>query len=188
MMHAMGWQATFPAPLDAAPRALAGLRSRAASELLERGMRSAGLEPWTPRKGPFGNPLPEAGWYVSKSHCSDHVAAALARVPVGIDVEPIRLARVATWERVMDAAEARLLGPVDALAFTRLWTAKEAVLKAHEVGIAGLSKCRLVQVLSPSCLELRYQDRRHRVHQQFVAQHVVSLCAVGQETVSWPQP
>lgn len=88
-------------------------------------------------------PQPWNGWYWSVSHDDTWVLGALARAPLGVDLERVTLRRAALRAAVLDEEERALLGEVDALGFTRLWTAKEAVLKAAGVGLTRLSHCRL---------------------------------------------
>ncbi len=88
-------------------------------------------------------PQPWNGWHWSVSHDDTWVMGALARAPIGVDLERIQMRRAALREAVLNAREQALLGRVDALGFTRLWTGKEAVLKAAGVGLTRLSHCRL---------------------------------------------
>jgi 4'-phosphopantetheinyl transferase len=71
------------------------------------------------------------------SHCREAVVCAISSRPVGIDVESIReykdsLARYTMNEGEMDTIT-HAVNP--ALAFTRLWTMKEALLKLNGTGI-----------------------------------------------------
>ena len=175
----------FEAPGDMPTRDLAAAKSRAAASLLRQAMQQLQLTPWVPEKDSRGMPLPRDGWYVSKSHCEDCVAVAVARSPLGVDVEPIRLARVATWDRVVNAAEQGFLGQVDALSFTRLWTAKEAALKISGQGIAELSQCRVVAPIEPDCLQLRHGDLQRTALQHITKNHVISICCPGADGISW---
>lgn len=84
-----------------------------------------------------------AGRTFSLSHTDGHVAVAVARGAVGVDVESIRRPRLdaALAETAFGAAKAAALGPDPASqswrdAFFALWTAAEAVLKAEGVGLA----------------------------------------------------
>ncbi len=179
------WTAPHRVEPQRSTRLAAAARSQAGSALLEHAMRSTGLTPWVPERDPRGAPLAHDGWHVSKSHCPEALAAALACQPVGVDIEPIRWSRVAEWDRVVSDEERALLEPFDAFAFTRLWTAKEAVLKADGIGIGGLSGCRLVAVEGPECLVLRQAGVLRPVHQRTWANHVVSVYSEGAQSVSW---
>lgn len=77
------------------------------------------------------------------SHSGDWVGVAIARVPVGFDLEAIRpIPQLdAILRRHFTASEQATLQPLAAaaktLAFFRLWTAKEAFLKATGLGISA---------------------------------------------------
>ena len=78
--------------------------------------------------------------HVSLSHCRTAVAAAVsADGPVGIDVESRRRVSDGLMQRVCTPDELdsvhRSADPV--MAFLRLWTRKEAVLKCRGTGIKG---------------------------------------------------
>lgn len=86
-----------------------------------------------------GQPL-AAGtpWHVSVAHSGALAVVALARAPVGVDVEAARdmpdaVAMARTWFTPEEAARVAAC-PAD---FLPLWTAKEAVLKAAGTGLAG---------------------------------------------------
>lgn len=93
---------------------------------------------------------PHAGVDVNWSHSGDGLLMAFgARVRLGVDLEIVRPRprALALAQRFFTANEAdRLATLPDAAqqhAFTRLWCAKEAVLKAHGYGLAfGLDRLR----------------------------------------------
>ncbi len=177
--------APFEAPDGLETRGVAAAKSRAAQALLEQAMLRLDITPWVPEKDSRGMPLPRDGWYVSKSHCSDMLAVAIARCPLGVDVEPIRLARVSGWHRVINETENALLGEVNALSFTRLWTAKEAVLKISGQGIGDLSKCRLTEPVESDCLHLTHGALSRRALQRITDEHVISVCSSESSEVTW---
>jgi len=88
--------------------------------------------------GPYGKPLVD-GIYFNVSHAADRAALALSmRHPVGVDIElqrPIEALEIARQHFSVDETRelAALGDPVPA--FFRLWTCKEAILKAHGLGI-----------------------------------------------------
>lgn len=92
--------------------------------------------------GPHGRPvLPDGLLHFSLSHCADLSLLAFATVPVGVDVEvvpdPRTVAETADVLHPREAAELSLLAPADRpLAFTRVWTRKEAYLKGRGVGLS----------------------------------------------------
>jgi phosphopantetheinyl transferase len=89
-----------------------------------------------------GKPLPTGRWHWSVSHGGDLVAAVVHTAPIGVDVEPIADRRPEVIARVVRGHERAHL-PAGA-AFTHAWTAKEAVLKATQLGISGLGRCNIV--------------------------------------------
>jgi len=111
--------------------------------------RFAGIAPqavaW--RTGPHGKPAlandAAHGLEFNLSHSGSWALAAVARAPVGIDVERLRpidrLDRLA--ERWCTAAERARLAALDGAEreahFLACWTAKEALLKAIGCGLAG---------------------------------------------------
>jgi 4'-phosphopantetheinyl transferase len=88
--------------------------------------------------GPEGKPL-LAGLYFNLSHSGDLAALVLStRHPVGVDIEAIQPVDALGLARDHFApSEAALIADAchPVAAFFRLWTRKEAVLKAHGLGI-----------------------------------------------------
>ena len=79
-----------------------------------------------------------SGIHFSISHCKNGIAVAVDDKPVGIDIESIRHAEEELIERTMNAEERRtILSDRD---FTRLWTQKEAVVKAQGTGIESFEQ------------------------------------------------
>ena len=75
------------------------------------------------------------------SHCREAVACVVSDRPVGIDVESVREYRESLVSYTMNDAERADISrhPRPEIAFTRLWTMKEAVLKRTGEGIGGRS-------------------------------------------------
>ncbi len=168
------------------PRERVQARSRSARVALAEAARSAGCGELQFEKGEDDVPLPNSGWHWSVTHDAHLVAGTVHRGAVGVDLERVELRRVVDHESVLDAAEREILGTVDALAFARLWTAKEAVLKAAGVGLGELSHCRLGEPLGEDCVRLLHHGRPCLVRQAFVGQHVIAVHAAGEDwTVVW---
>jgi 4'-phosphopantetheinyl transferase len=120
-------------------------------------------------------PVPTNGWHWSLSHGTHFAAAALARSPIGVDVECVRPRSQAIVPRVTSREEIDLLGGFSWERFFRVWTAKEAVLKKAGCGILELSQCILVAVPDNTTLVLRHRERDHLVNQLVRDEHVVSV-------------
>lgn len=148
-----------------------------AQEALERAWTRAGAPRSGPRTDGDGAPIAVDGWHWSRSHTRDCAAAVVSSAPVGIDVEPIAWRKAARYSNVVSEDERRLLGDLDALLFTRLWTAKESVLKRAGVGLAELSDCRVVDAPSGAVMRVAHRDTLHVVQQSIEHGFVVSLCA-----------
>lgn len=100
--------------------------------------------------------------WVSVSHCRRAVAVALSwKGPVGIDVECRRRVDEALMERVCTEAELSAVRSDSdpTMAFLRLWTQKEAVLKMRGTGIQGFGS--MVKALGGSDFVL--MDAEHGV-------------------------
>jgi 4'-phosphopantetheinyl transferase len=162
------------------------LAARAALALCAR-LAGARLGPLTVDER--GAPVSTNGWHWSIAHTSDGdsalVAAAVARAPVGVDVERIHRRRDELVARVIDAAEAVLLDSDRALAFTRAWTAKEALLKKQGCGLAELSACKLVVRPEPHVCMLTHRGERHRVEHQRVEGYLAAVCVDGLARIDW---
>lgn len=160
----------------------------AARRALDEAAAQVGLAcPDWPQEEPGGRPLPVDGWCWSISHDDTLVAAAVHTGPVGVDVERIAERRAALHDKVASPQERGLFERWDSHAFTRLWTAKEAVLKAAGVGMAELSLCRL-SGLDGDDLLLAHRDGIRRVQQLELGQHLVALHAEGATAVRWDLP
>jgi 4'-phosphopantetheinyl transferase len=84
-----------------------------------------------------GAPYIEGGPYFSISHCKHGIAVAIGEKPIGIDIEHIRTAKPELVAHTMNEMEQAQIWAADSpdVAFTCLWTQKEAVLKMRGTGI-----------------------------------------------------
>lgn len=158
--------------------------SRYARLALERSCAKSGLCLESLPKDDQGAPLPVDGVYWSLSHKSAIVGGVAATLPVGLDLETVRPVKQALLARVGDDAEWRLTGNRDAITFFRFWTAKEAVLKAVGKGMAGLSRCRIVEIKTPTRMILTYDNLPWPVEHRWLGDHVAAI-AVQQGTLVW---
>ena len=112
-----------------------------------------------------GKPYIPNGPEFSISHCKEGIAVAADDKPIGIDIEGIRHAEEDLIRRVMNAEEQEKVHSganeqEQARIFTRLWTQKEALVKAQGVGIASFEQ--LQQVLAQNdewTIETREEDK-----------------------------
>lgn len=144
-----------------------------------------------------GRPRPtSSGWHWTISHDRWFVAGAVREGgPLGVDLERVALRRRELVERVADREERRLLGEgasaLDAAGFARLWTSKEAVLKAEGIGLPGLSRTRLLDVDGPHLTWVDHDGARRAVLHTHLAEHMISLCvreAATPPRVVWHLP
>lgn len=140
------------------------------------------------KKSSLGAPLPFDGIYWSVSHKPLFAAAVLGKYPMGIDIEEVKSPSDAVVRKVISVEEKSLCEEKERHDyFFRVWTAKEAVLKAEGVGLKGLSKCRIVQVPDKTTMLLNYQEKPYRVIQISIKRHIVSVVTNG-EPVEWVFP
>ena len=131
-----------------------------------------------------GVPLPQEGFYWSVSHKGQWATAVIADGPVGIDIEHIVPRRRKLHVALADRTEWTIMGDRSWDAFFRLWTAKEASLKASGTGIGEFSACRLVEVCDERHLTLQYEGRPWRIEHFYHAGHVAAVtCDIG--PVNW---
>jgi 4'-phosphopantetheinyl transferase len=89
----------------------------------------------------LGKPRVEGPFRFSMSHSGDVALYAIAQGEIGVDVEQVRegIDVIHIAERFLPAEEVREIG--DSLtAFFRLWTRREAYLKARGIGIRGVGE------------------------------------------------
>ncbi len=159
------------------PRSQRGAAQRRIARLaVDESARWSGLSRDHWPQDASGAPLPANGVYWSLSHKPAWTAGVVADRPVGIDLEPIsprhsdalfaKLAAPDEWERA---------GERTWHTFFRVWTAKEAVLKANGLGIGHLRRCRLVAAVSEHELILTFGGREWPVRQHVHHNHVVAV-------------
>ena len=145
---------------------------------LRRSCRISGLRLDTLPKDEDGVPLPVDGVYWSLSHKNDIVGGVAAPMPVGLDLETLRPVHAGLMDRVADADEWRMVdGARTEQAFFRVWTAKEAVLKAEGKGFAGLSRCRIAGIIDAAHMELTFDGRRWPVIHFWFGDHLAAITA-----------
>lgn len=96
----------------------------------------------------YGKPYLENGPCFSISHCKHAIAVAVSEMPIGIDIEHIRTAKPDLVAHTMNEEEQAHIWAAESsdIAFTCLWTQKEAVLKMQGTGIINDIKNTLVNI------------------------------------------
>lgn len=158
--------------------------SRLARQALARSCSRSGLRLESFPKDDRGAPLPVDGIHWSVSHKSDVVGGVAAPLPVGFDLETVRPVNEALMTKIAEKDEWRLAGGHQPALFFRFWTAKEAVLKAVGKGIAGLTRCRVREVVDERCMILTFDEQRWSVEQVWFGRHLAALTS-HQLNVVW---
>ena len=92
----------------------------------------------------YGKPYIKGGLHFSISHCKAGIAVAVDEQPIGIDIEAIRHAEDDLIERVMNEEERKQIH--NDRDFTRLWTQKEAIVKAQGVGLQSFEQLQGIRI------------------------------------------
>ncbi|MEO2093910.1 MAG: 4'-phosphopantetheinyl transferase superfamily protein [bacterium] len=134
-----------------------------------------------------GAPLPIDGWHWSISHTTGFSCGVVYPGPVGIDVEPVKQRRQDTIQTACDRAEFDLVGGFSWSNFTRIWTAKEAVLKQAGCGLSELSGCRIVAAPTQRAMIVHHREAHLFVFQRYKFGHWASISAssTGAAEVRW---
>lgn len=150
---------------------------RAAREACHGSAKRLGLNLGRLAQSETGVPEPVNGWFWSVSHTRGVVCGIVYPAPVGIDVERIQPRRQEIVRATAKREEYDVTGGFRWRNFTRVWSAKEAVLKKAGCGLVELSKCTVVAAPSPTSVILHHRERLHFVHQSLQYGHCVSICA-----------
>ncbi len=130
-------------------------------------------------------PLPNGGWYWSISHKPLMAGAVISDESVGIDIEHIKpRGREDLWDRLANVGEWEVAGERSWEMFFRLWTAKEATLKANSRGIGGFEECRIVAVPNRTHIECEYGGAPWQIEHYYHAEHIAAVTAGGLD-VQW---
>lgn len=158
--------------------------SRLARSALMKSCEKSGLYLSGFPKSETGVPLSVDGVHWSLTHKSAMVGGVASLSPVGLDLETIRPVNDALLAKVADEDEWRMADGDRQINFFRFWTAKEAVLKAVGTGIAGLSRCRVVEIVDHTRMTLAYRDTSWPVAHVWFDGHVAAVTPYDL-TVSW---
>lgn len=153
-------------------------------------------------------PIPNGDFHWSIAHKRSWVAAVIADRPVGIDIEHVAPRKTDLFDVVATpqewslaclpsplsppGGEGRVRGIQDSLsandqtwsAFFRIWTAKEATLKANGVGIGRLAECRVVAADAQMRITIAFADREWAIEHFEHDGHIAAVTRVGDE-VHW---
>ncbi|MFH0981473.1 MAG: 4'-phosphopantetheinyl transferase superfamily protein [Planctomycetota bacterium] len=129
-------------------------------------------------------PQPCSGYHWSVSHKPRWAAAVIADRPVGIDLEQVKPRGEHLFDEIADDPEWAAVGGQSWPALFRVWTAKEAVLKANGVGIGKLASCRIIDAPDATHLTLDYEGRRWCVEHYLHGDHLAAV-TVDADPVVW---
>ena len=131
-----------------------------------------------------GAPRPNGAYHWSVSHKRHWSAAVIADRPVGIDIEAVVPRPRRLHDELAAKSEWAVVGDRSWDSFFRLWTAKEATLKANGLGIGALLRCRLVAIPDDQHMTLEFDGQRWRVEHYLHAGHVAAVTC-GAAPVEW---
>ena len=155
-------------------------RSLCASLLLTRALADAGVPPSTPlAHTKLGKPFCPArqDLHFSLAHCGEYAACAMHSQPCGVDVEPVADAPPQLLTASLHPQEQQELHSLPskerAVAFARMWTRKEALLKLLGVGLSIDPRTVNIPYAKPHiCL-----NDAHFIFQDYeLPAHALSLC------------
>lgn len=158
----------------------AGEQSALAQALMKRAAKELGFSAVQIMRSEKGAPITDQkGLYVSASHTEGCCAAAAALHPVGIDVESIAAAREKVITRMFSKGEQAYLdscGDRD-LAFTKLWTLKEAYGKMRGIGLSAVKEVEFFEEDGP----LICTDRNVRISTEQRDDYLISKVEYGSD-------
>lgn len=149
--------------------------------------REYSIEHYTIRKGKHGKPFIEAHTdiKINLSHCKELAVCAVGENTVGVDCEKIRNVRSGVVRRAFTESEAiEIENAADPdLTFTRLWTLKEAFVKALGIGVSYPMKNSEFFIEDNTHNNIIYTNVTGAYFRQWVIQnkYVISLCAATPE-------
>lgn len=151
------------------------LAQRAAASLALMASCEASGAPLALERDESGKPLETNGWFHSRAHTVGLAVAAVAREPIGIDVESLDRRRLGAV-RTKYADELARLGDDSVATCLGLWCAKEALVKRSGIGVADLPKVRF-EAREGVVWQFRYSGALERVLVRIHGSHVVAIAA-----------
>jgi len=163
-------------------------RGKALGELARKSVslsaRRAGLSMTHFLKGDRGQPLPRRGVHWSLTHKPLYVAGVVSVCPVGIDIECIKPVSAGVFARICRKEEVALFhGLSRETVFFKCFTAKEAVLKRHGMGLTALESVLVRQVSDAGHLDVSYENTFTRVEQFSMDGHLLSITGDGADVI-----
>ncbi len=131
----------------------------------------------------------DTGWHISLSHAASGIAVIVSQSPCGIDIEPPRPAAIEkVAARYFSEAEKSALqaaAPAERLTlFFRLWTLKEASVKALGEGLAGNMSRLAFDVSQPQPTSCTGSPPL-QLWQHYSAPHWLAAAVHGTDAVQW---
>ncbi len=165
------------------------MQHEAAHRLLSFALkREYGIEHYTLGKGSHGKPFIESRTdiKINLSHCSALTVCAVGESALGVDCEGIRDVRSGVVRRAFTESEALEIehSANPDLCFTRLWTLKEAFVKAIGTGVSYPMKNAAFSIADSSAIyNTIYTNITGAFFSQWVIQdkYIISLCAAAPE-------
>ncbi|MCK5542822.1 MAG: 4'-phosphopantetheinyl transferase superfamily protein [Desulfobacterales bacterium] len=143
---------------------------------LDASGQKSGFFPGKLEKGENGQPLPSNNVFWSVSHKDEYAAGLVSKSAAGIDVEKIKDISPALFNKIVSHKEKECFKTdEDNIIFFRCFTAKEAVLKAVGVGLAGLHDILIIKVEDPFNIWLKYKDVKYKVEHIFFDKYIASI-------------
>lgn len=98
--------------------------------------------------------------HFNMSHCQKAVICVISDAPIGVDIERVRKQNASLTDYTMNEEEIEQIEASDQpeMMFTRLWTAKEAVLKLQGTGIQDTLKDSLKLALEQGITVTTYEN------------------------------
>ena len=167
-------------PLPRRGKALGELARKSVSLSAQR----AGVSMTHFLKGDRGQPLSWYGVHWSLTHKPLYVAGVVSVCPVGIDIECIKPVSAGLFARICRKEEVVLFhGLSRETVFFKCFTAKEAVLKRHGMGLTALGSVWVRHVSDAGHLDVSYGNTFTRVEQFGVDGHLLSITGDGADVV-----
>ncbi|MFQ5462782.1 MAG: 4'-phosphopantetheinyl transferase family protein [Phycisphaerae bacterium] len=176
---------SIPATAPAKTAACVAQQRRYSAEALRASARHSGAPESGYQKDSDNVPQPNEGWCWSVAHKRGWAAAVVSGSPVGIDVERIARRGPDFLDETASPEEWALAGDRCMRTFFRIWTAKEATLKANGVGIGKLLDCRLTALLGPASMNLHYAGVVWHVTHWCIDDYVAAVSSPTAASIAW---